>query len=301
MNMLILRHFADVPVVEGIKFKDVSFALNGNLMLLFQAAESLFNPKDGPVDPHEVFPFRIEFLNQDGTSIAAVSGAAPRLFQVQELPDQDLLFYGMERTRTGTNTYIMNSSGTFTRDLALDRPINQMNTLPNGSFWVAYADQAIFGSGVGKGGLVKFNADGFVEWSFNSSRKNYDLGLISDCEAMNVVSESDIWFWYYTDHHLVHLRNETLVGVWRDLDEISGLHGSTSFALHEMNALFSGGYHAKHQLVMVNLDTLHHQDLLPCRPDGEPLQDFRSRARGSKMVLWDQSAIYITDLREWDG
>jgi hypothetical protein len=117
--------------------------------------------------------------------------------------------------------------------------IQHLQTTKSGEIWVAYFDEGVFGNRgwrqpIGAKGLLRFNADGDRVYEFEPTS---GLDDIVDCYALNVVGNSEVWCYYYTQFPLVKIVNERVEQYWE-----CPISGSSAFAVWRDSVLMRGGY-----------------------------------------------------------
>lgn len=110
--------------------------------------------------------------------------------------------------------------------------IKDVQVTASGVIWTGFFDEGVFGGRIGAAGLLARDQSGQQIYEFEP---DYGLDYISDCYALNVASESDVWFYYYTEFPLVHLRNLRIERFWEP-----PVKGSSAFAVSSDVALFEG-------------------------------------------------------------
>ena len=121
------------------------------------------------------------------------------------------------------NALVVNWDGEVVRRWTFGDGINHVRTSPNGTAYVGYFDEGVYGtygwrSGrpfpdgrpggpkpIGYSGVVAFDADGEITWRYDWRR----LGrvIIVDVYAMNVVGDDDLWVYYYHDFKIINVKN----------------------------------------------------------------------------------------------
>jgi hypothetical protein len=112
---------------------------------------------------------------------------------------------------------VLDKQGNQIRTLDLGDAIEHVNTTPEGHIWVGYFDEGVFGSGIGREGLVCFDSVGTQVFKYAEFAEKHKLPFISDCYSLNVVGSS-VYVSYYTDFPLVWLRDFEIKRVWNDFD-----------------------------------------------------------------------------------
>jgi len=165
------------------------------------------------------------------------------IHDIQPLAD-DLLLVCARSMYRGPNDFDLNGrvysrDGTFVREFLVGDGIETIQATTRGELWASYFDEGIFGN---HGWRTPVGAAGLVAWS-EKGEKLYDyeangsLGAMSDCYALNVATDEDVWCYYYTDFPLVHLHEKRIVSSWNV--PISGSH---AFAVAAGHVLFAGSY-----------------------------------------------------------
>lgn len=132
------------------------------------------------------------------------------------------------------NAKIYDYSGSLVNEFLLGDGIQDLKVTNQNKIWTSYFDEGIFGNygwddPIGKSGLRSWENDGtplYLHPTFE----------ISDCYALNVVSDVEVWFYYYTDFNLARIKNNELSYITTELS------GSDGFIIYEDFVLFRGGY-----------------------------------------------------------
>jgi hypothetical protein len=117
--------------------------------------------------------------------------------------------------RRGGRTTICDKRGAVRSTLDLGDASEDLQTTPDGLIWVSYFDEGVFGGGIGRQGLVCFNAVGDPVFKYGEFAEQAALPMIADCYAMNVDGTDAVWLNYYTDFPLVQLSNFKLEQMWK--------------------------------------------------------------------------------------
>jgi len=230
---------------------------------------------------------------------------------VQPLPGGELLVAGGRCSRFEDGTYernalILGPGGEPRRDFLLGDGIQSMQTAVDGSIWVSYFDEGVYGNfgwgaggetpaPVGAAGLVRFDADGTRMWEFATPA---GVGPIDDCYALNVAADA-AWAYYYSDFPLARVGAGDEVRAWS-----TPVAGACAVAVGGDHALLLGGYSAAGERCVV------------CAFDGaqlRPVDEFRLKlprrsrtivGRGPLLHVFDDRAWYALDVRDvvggWD-
>jgi hypothetical protein len=192
------------------------------------------------------------------------------------------LYEGMDN-----NGDIWSSDGTLVRQLSLGEGIEHVQTSVRSDVWVGYNDEGIYTAG--EPGLTCFDVDGKRVFSFADAVANDDdVPFIDDCYALNVVSDNEVWLYYYSDFPLVRLVDKRLAGIWPRTPGV----GAHAFAIAERSVLFAGDYGDRSSITRYfpesgRIEAAH------AIGDGMPLEFRRAIGRGDRLYLLTDSAIWL--------
>jgi hypothetical protein len=130
-------------------------------------------------------------------------------------------------------TKLYDPQGRVRSELNLGDASEDLQTTPDGRIWVSYFDEGVFGNGIGTQGVVCFDGKATPLFRYANFAEQSGLPFISDCYAMNVGSNGEVWLNYYTDFPLVRLQNFLLDRIWQSF----GALGS-AFATDENKILY---------------------------------------------------------------
>jgi hypothetical protein len=174
--------------------------------------------------------------------------------------------------------------------------IETIQATSSGEIWASYFDEGIFGNygwkdPVGASGLVAWDARGKKVYEF-------DAGQISDCYALNVASEEEVWCYYYIDFPLIQLRGKSIAASWN-----TPIRGSHAFAVGRGHALFAGDYEDRQTLHLLRLDAHVASLVANIRVfDNDNLVDFeRAVGRGEFLFLLSGGYLYRVSIHDACG
>lgn len=101
------------------------------------------------------------------------------------------------------NARIYNPNGQLIKAFTLGDGISNVQIDETDTIWVSYFDEGIFGNfgweqPMGSAGVIAYTMNGRKLWGAS------DYGII-DCDALNVASSKEVYFYYYDDFYLVQL------------------------------------------------------------------------------------------------
>jgi hypothetical protein len=120
------------------------------------------------------------------------------------------------------------------RSLPLGDAIEHLRCAPDGSIWIGYFDEGIFGEDLGAGGIAHFSTQGEPLWSYNKGKEVAD-SLVFDCYAL-ALDGNDLWSCFYNDFPIVRVADgrETL---WAN-----SVAGAKALAVDGEFVVLAGGY-----------------------------------------------------------
>jgi len=195
------------------------------------------------------------------------------------------------------NARIFDNAGTCISEFVLGDGLQSVKVTADNHIWASYFDEGIYGSygwdkPLGYCGLRKWDISGNSCFEYNAQAyRKY----IDDCYAMNVLSDSEVWFYFYQDFQ---------IGILKD-NKISflepGISGASCFLVHGQRVMFDKGYnqHGTFRVLKISGDLLEAEyDIVFEDPDGTRLIPQLIDYRGSEMVFVSNEKVYIYDFSE---
>jgi hypothetical protein len=231
-----------------------------------------------------------------------IDGERFNIHDIQPLVDE-LLLVCVRSYYNGPDDFEKNGrvytrGGKFAREILLGDGIKSVQTTSDGVIWTSFFDEGVFGnygwqSPVGASGLVAWNSSGKKLYEF---RPSAGLDSICDCYALNVESEEDVWFYYYTEFPLVRLHARKIEATWK-----MPLGGSEAFAVSAQHALFRGGYKDRDTYQLFSLGRNGKVELIAKielrDEDGIKLMTNRVIGRAGAIHLVSNGFLYRVDVR----
>ena len=191
------------------------------------------------------YPAVYIYMDDNGvseTELGCVESAFP---YVQPLPGGEILIVGARchycKGDPEQNAAVYSKTGELRRQFVLGDGINGVQTTADGSIWVSYFDEGIFGNfgwdkPLGASGLVSFDLKGRIIWEFKPPQ---GIDTIADCYAFNVCANT-VWACYYTEFPLVCVDSHFQVSAWKNQ-----VYGANAIAVSASHVLHWGGYKDK--------------------------------------------------------
>jgi hypothetical protein len=154
--------------------------------------------------------------------------------KIDRFPDGRWLIVTPRTRGDQENAMILNETGSQFATFCLGDGIQHVRCAGDGTIWVGYFDEGVFGDSVGAGGLVHFSAEGRQLGAYNAAEKLPAL-WIADCYALTIVG-SDIWTCFYSDFPIVRLRDG------RQTHWHNDVCGAKALAVDGRHVVLAGGY-----------------------------------------------------------
>ncbi len=169
--------------------------------------------------------------------------------------------------------------------LNLGDAIEDVQTTSDNLIWTSYFDEGVFGGGIGKNGLVCFDATGNVKLEFATLAETSGLSHIDDCYALNVCDE-EVWVSYYSDFPLVRLKDFKVHQTWKTFGSFK------AFSIRE-DELFCVNAYGPRSLSIINLKSgaRDYYSLLDER--GTPIDSSRKLSVAGRL---DRLYLYSNDV-----
>jgi len=195
------------------------------------------------------------------------------------------------------NAKVFDNTGKLIREFWLGDGIQDLKTTKEGMIWTSYFDEGIFGNfgwenPIGASGLRSWDKNGKPKYEYKDPSKKH---FIVDCYALNVVSDKEIWFYYYSDFNLVRLKNGELT-FWK-----TDISSSDGFVILGNHVLFRGGYDKRdtYHLYKIEGKELNKVSEIEFKDEkNTKLQADRIDCRGSSLLLQKGTKTYLFDLKE---
>ena len=196
------------------------------------------------------------------------------------------------------NARIYNLEGELLRDFIAGDGIQDVQVDNEGNIWTSYFDEGILGNfgwnqPIGSPGLICWNKDGQQIWEFEPID---GLDYMTDCYAMNIDADNNIWFYYYTDFPLVKLDNSKEIKFWN-----TDGRGSSSLNISDNKILMADGYR-QNDFILFEIQGDKFMKTKKVRFKNEENQDLNKRnymtSFGSNICFLKDNKIYLTDMNE---
>ncbi|MDO3411149.1 hypothetical protein QWJ34_15390 [Saccharibacillus sp. CPCC 101409] len=223
---------------------------------------------------------------------------------IQPLGEDELLLVGARcsyyaHDRIDDNAAVFGRNGAVLRRFVLGDGIQNVQTTAGGLIWTSYFGEGVFGN---RGWVTPIGESGLIAWDSNGIRVFTNVEAnIQDCYALNVVSDDEVWFYYYSDFRLCRLSGPAAAPEVSFLDP--KLEGASAFASDGRRFLFDQGYGAHGQYLLLSRDdsgVLTHGDtLLFALEDGRTFEPDLADGRGDTLLLVKAARLHVFKLEEW--
>ncbi len=215
---------------------------------------------------------------------------------VQPFQNDKLLLAGARTRFFNQDKYELNGKlfdldGVLLKEILLGDGIQNLQVSKNGTIWTGYFDEGVFGnygwdSPIGAAGLIAWNING--EQIFRNSKAD-----ICDCYALNVISDDDIWFYYYTDFNLCNIKDSQIQFF------NPRISGSSGFVKYDSYFLFDKGYGKHDYYSLLKAGSFkEHYSIEFINKDGDKIESSIRDFRGDKLLLIDHAHVYLVGLKD---
>ncbi|WP_338554286.1 hypothetical protein [Paenibacillus sp. KS-LC4] len=293
-----LQPYADMSAhMEG--FEVVSAQLGGDgcvYVLLINHAPERTKGMFVPSALKEPYTYKVLIIEDNYMEAVVIEDQHFNYHYIQPLRNQLLLvgarcsYYGVGKY--DLNAKVCNYKGETVREFLLGDGIQSVQVTEKGTIWTSYFDEGVFGNN-GWGNPI--GAQGLLAWDENGNKIYEDhTSDIADCYALNVVTEQEVWFYYYTDFLLGRISGGTAQAKVTFINP--NIAGSAGFCTDGYHFLFDGGY-GKHEAFILKKNeqqgclsaghTIHFLN-----EHAEPLQPRTRDFRENRLLFSEGSRLY---------
>jgi len=199
--------------------------------------------------------------------------------------------------RCDLNAKIFDNTGKLIREFFLGDGIQDVKVTHRSFIWTSYFDEGIFGNfgwahPVGANGLILWDKYGAQQYAYGQPVEHF----IDDCYAMNVVNDSEVWFYFYSDFNLAHFDNGQIEYI------PVPVYGADGFVVYGDYFLFRGGYEEQDQYMLFQKQDGEQVKLIAkvsfVDSRGHQLAPKWVDCRGSDLLIQHKTASYVVDLRD---
>ncbi|MBG9790455.1 hypothetical protein [Brevibacillus laterosporus] len=297
-----LRRFIDIsPYTED--YEVVTSALGYDKKIYILLVNKTPERMDGMFvqsKTSSLFTYKVLTIAEDGKICeTSLSKQRYNYHFIQPINDDNLLVVGARTRYFGPDNYELNGKifdldGNLIKELLLGDGIQNVQVSANGTIWTGFFDEGVFGN---YGWVEPIGASGLIGWDRNGKQvfSNHKAD-ICDCYALNVVNDQEIWFYYYTDFHLVKIANDQMEFFNPKIS------GSSGFITYNSYFLFDKGY-GKHDEYILLKNNNSGKFIQKCEvrfitQEGKTIQSYDRDFRGDVLILREGDCLYKVHLHE---
>ena len=193
------------------------------------------------------------------------------------------------------NGKVFDQNGNLIREFLLGDGIQHLGVTSDNIIWTGYFDEGVFGNfgwktPVGACGLRAWDKHGNTVYKY----PNVEDHFICDCYALNVVSDHEIWFYYYTDFLLGRIKN----GVIDYFDP--KISYTDTFLVYNGCFLFKSGDKNQDQYYLMEFrkgKSLEiHKEITFINEENEVIHADNIAYRGHQLLIRSDDKLYLVDL-----
>jgi hypothetical protein len=253
------------PHLDGLEVISISLGPDAALYLLAivpptDYREQRAGASFAKIRPGKPATFIVLRCDEHAVNRTAITNQSWNFHRLQPLPNDEILLvcarsHYRDRGDYDRNGHVFGSDGSLQRSFLLGDGIQDVQATRDGRIWTSYFDEGIFGNygwndPIGASGLICWDRTGTQLYAYTPSG---GLNGMSDCYALNSVTDHDTWCSYYTEFPLVHLRDNRVVAAWD-----CPIRGSDGFAIFDDWVLMRGGYQARDTYHLLQLQREGH-------------------------------------------
>lgn len=305
-----LKTFVDIATyMEG--FEIVSFSLGENGYIYILLIDKIPEREKGMFVQTSLNQFRtykMLIINQLQIQDVILTGEKFNYHYLQPLGEERLLLVGARARKYQNqasyrdcdyNAKVCDFDGNIITQFCLGDGIQDVQVTAGGTIWTSYFDEGVYGN---YGWDEPIGASGLIAWDEQGNKKfENKVAVIDDCYALNVVSEHEVWFYYYTDFKLGYIQGGT------DQPEITFMNphisGSSGFCTDGDHFLFDAGYGKHGTYILKKLaksgNLVDKKRIQFVDEFGEKL--VRSSLRRNQLLLNQGSRMYLAEIDQIIG
>jgi hypothetical protein len=214
---------------------------------------------------------------------------------VQPIHDDKILLAGarsryFNKDKFELNGKLFDLDGVLLKEILLGDGIQNLQVSKNGTIWTGYFDEGVFGN---YGWEKPIGAPGLIAWNINGEKLFINSKAdICDCYALNVISDDDIWFYYYSDFNLCNIKDSQIQFFKPNVS------GSSGFIKYESYFLFDKGYGKHDEYSLLKTPSFKEQFSISfINMDGKKVRSSTRDFRKDKLLLIDNDDVYVVQLR----
>jgi hypothetical protein len=289
-------------------YKLVNISLGANQEICLLTVNIAPEREVGPIatfpqsKTNSVHNYKVMIMTKDSTEEIEIPNESWNYHFVQPIDSNNNILLACARShyyKDGSydkNGRVFNKQGAFIRDLLLGDGIQNLQVSSQNTIWTSYFDEGVFGNygwtnPVGSVGLRAWDFNGNEIYKYNNDGNHF----ISDCYALNVIDDNNVWFYFYTDFELARKQNDSISFYKPDIS------GSDGFIVYDKYVLFRGGYKKHNNYFLYKfgskgLEFLGEVKLL--NENGRSIETNYFDCRSSRMVLLSDNKLYLVDLKD---
>lgn len=200
------------------------------------------------------------------------------------------------------NAVVVDETGRVLRELVLGDGIADVRVAGDGTIWVSYFDEGVFGNfgwnhpgprPVGGAGLLAFSPTGEVRFSYDPFAAK--TGDICDAYALNVCANGDAWVYFHTEFPIVKVAGDRY-HAWS-----FGIGGARALAVQGDRGLLVGDYNGQNlgRVVQLQRDGVARltEELSIMDDDGERIDGGTLFGVDDAMYVFKEGQAWL--LRTW--
>ncbi|MFB5197593.1 hypothetical protein ACE198_22240 [Neobacillus sp. KR4-4] len=289
--------------LKGYKLVEASLGHNGEICVL--GVSEFPEYIDGMFPPSktkEKFNYKVIIKTPNEKKELVIKDQPWNYHFVQPIDQGNILLvcarsYFHDENNYDHNARVFDKNGNLIRTFLLGDGIQNLLVTKGNKIWTGYFDEGVFGNygwdkPVGANGLRAWDADGKELYKYPNRGDHF----IDDCYALNVVSDDEILFYFYSDFELGRYSKGKIEYYKPDVE------GSDGFIIFDEYILFRGGYNKRDKYILYNLKPINRLKrtgyLSFIDEQNTGIRADSVNCRGSLMLLQQGTSLYLANLKD---
>lgn len=293
--------FKSNQVSESVIFLNCSIDYNGKINILVVDGKydnRSENKMFFKVTPHSPQNYKLIIVDEETKIVDFINQKMNFTEAMQITKDKYIFTCARSEFRNDSdfdrNCKVVNTSGNIINEFCIGDGVQDIQTNEKSEIWVSYFDEGIFGNygwenPIGKNGLNCFDINGALIYQYTSP--SYELS-ISDCYALNVVGNNQVWIYFYTDFPLLKITNNKIENSWK-----LPIEGSNSFAVKDSKILMSKGYNKNFQFILFDInENIKVIEEYEFYSESDEKLMYVCHAQSDSLYFWQNNSLYIVKI-----
>jgi hypothetical protein len=214
---------------KGYQIVDASLGPRGEICIL--GIDTIPARIDGmfpPVQTSEAYNYKVLMKSANKKIEVFLPNQRWNFHFVQPIDNDNILLacarsHYYENNKYDLNAKVFDQNGHLVREFLLGDGIQDLFVTEANNIWTSYFDEGIFGNygwndPIGSSGLICWDSNGNEIYKYSNDGDH----SISDCYALNTISNEETWFYFDTDFEVARIHNKQIDYYKPDVEDSDG-------------------------------------------------------------------------------